>query len=283
MLSANHLVAACNTLCGVVDQCLASSSQRAKVVYSQSTCLQFLDVFIEQHAEAKSRIMKQVLMTLARLFGKLADDSRHDFVRSEMIERLIVIVLDGSKASKAKPAMQALATFSLKGVLSPVKLIEKYASMYHGRTLNSAVLSSFLRRILAWTCVTDMGATVAQMTSTILSSNRESSLSTMFSEECQACQLPIPVWMSPLLATIESNPESLQTMKTYVFSVLFSSDIELFWNFLRHLDVEKHLQLTHSDLQCKQKEVHSEQLTTLILFSAMSTGKDLGLIQETSE
>lgn len=116
-LSATHRASACNALCGFLELGIASSSLELQTLcFSGSTWNRIFDVFIERSEDAKSKPMRQVLVTLVKVLSRNRDTNTVRSVRDTAIKKLLAVILGHDRRSFFKPAMQALEHFISKQV-----------------------------------------------------------------------------------------------------------------------------------------------------------------------
>ena len=119
-LSATHRAAACNALCGFLEHGIVSSNLELRTLcFSASTWNQIFDVFIERSEDAKSKPMRQVLITLVKVLSMSSDSSAVRSIRDAALGRLLTIIMLGQdRLSSVKPAMQALEHFMGKQIIN---------------------------------------------------------------------------------------------------------------------------------------------------------------------
>ena len=118
-LSATHRASACNALCGFLEHGIASSNSELRTLcFSASTWNEIFDVFIERSEDAKSKPMRQVLVTLVKVLSRNPNSNAICSIKDAAVGRLLTILHGEDRLSSAKPAMQGLEHFISKKTIS---------------------------------------------------------------------------------------------------------------------------------------------------------------------
>jgi hypothetical protein len=86
-------------------------------------------------------------------------------------------------------------------------------------------------------------------------------------------ELPVPIWSSPLNETLSKDLENTEAYRAHIFPVLFKRSLPQYVAFLEQSGFEG----TFTSAQDTQDDSSQE-----ILYAALQTGKQLGLIEETT-
>jgi len=277
-LSATHRVAACNVLCGTIEQCAqVHDASLTDLVFASETLAGLFRIYIDHFDNGKSKAMKQVLNTMAKLLGKTAAAHTVDTTTSRCLD----LALKERDRTRAKPALHALTIFLSRNVLSVSQLVVLYASVVTGRNDPEGVLRSinyyqadFISNLLTWIPVGDIAPTAGQLLSAVaanpLGTPPASSDSTS----------PIPVWAEPLVRGIEATPNAIHAFRFHAFPALFQPGIQVYVRFLEYLDFRQLLGLTTVDSTNSDETRPNDEIRRLVLLSALQVGKCSGLVQE---
>lgn len=131
-LSATHRASACNVLCGFLEHGIASSNLELRTLcFSASTWNQIFEVYIERSEDAKSKPMRQVLVTLVKVLSKNPDINTVHSIRDAAIEKLLAYILGQECLSRVKPAMQALEHLISKQTIDIPELLSRVNQVRH--------------------------------------------------------------------------------------------------------------------------------------------------------
>ncbi|KAI9837726.1 MAG: hypothetical protein M1819_006660 [Sarea resinae] len=174
--------------------------------------------------------------------------------------------------------MQALENFLAKGVLTSDRLIRfvqcsNTASNDSGPSSGQPVPSwdccveEFMSTVLKWISYTDLAPTAGHLFSAFFRVlEKQQTQETPYYNSVNGS----PLWTSPVLQTVKTNPDTLEALRHQVFSKIFR---------LRTADFRKYLQALGIDNVLSGSPVTNDEYQTLLLFSVLQSGKDLGLVQ----
>jgi len=283
-----HGVAACNVLCGTIEQCMQSKQRDiAGLVLCSDTRNKLLEIYIDCYDTAKPKAMKQVLSTLVKLLAK----SRDVLLSPEPIEsacfRCFELGLRVRDRTRAKPVLHALTLFLSRSLLSTSDLFVLYGSSI-GNTRNgleqaSEIIAQWARKlvgdVLEWTPVGDVAPAAGQLLTAILGDAS--------SAVGQSNEQLLPFWVQPLMRGIQARPTELEAFRCHAFPALFQSGVNDFFAFLEYLGLREQLGVAPLISERAQSSLGYDQITSstkrLVLFSALQAGKAGGLVQECSK
>ena len=283
-LSPGHRAAASNTLCAVIECCQASASDYArKEILDDSIWLRTLEVYLQRSDNAKGKSMRQILLVLTSLIMK--DESPQALkLRRQAATTFLDIICERQDRIKVKPALQGLAHFLLREVVSLVELVELYEQLLR-RSLSTsrapASLQTLFRAFLAWIVHHDTSLSAGHLVKNFLLQARklpEYSATTRDGEIS-------PLWIEPVVRTLHEWPDRIQEFKTHVFPHCFLPNIDEFIRVLSYLHFTAHIRSKgplpegfHSFEQHDNGLDEPEEFR--ILLAAVEAGKELTIIRD---
>ncbi len=226
--------------------------------------------------------MKQVLTTLVKLLSNLCAISSCTKSRDMAVARLFDIIFCTSQHLKAKPALHALNLFISRSLISPYALLDRYKTWLaksHAATTESvspqSVMHNFLVGIFDWIPQSDVARTAGQVIRTLL---------TTYQAGCGDRDhrkdqiLWSPVWVEPLLKSLEDHSNDLQAYQNHLFPAIFTLSCLDYWLFLKFLGVEEYMTLRGAVIENSRSYQKFTQFQIPILFSALQVGKESGLV-----
>jgi hypothetical protein len=280
-LSTTHRVAACNVLCGTIEQCVqVNDASLTDLVFASATMDGLFKIYIDHYDNGKSKAMKQVLSTIVKLLGKAPAAQTVDTTTT----RCLNIALKERDRSRAKPALHALTIFLSRNVLSVSQLVVLYACVMTGHTDRQSILqdinqyqAEFISNLLAWIPVGDIAPTAGQLLSAVAATALGTPPASTDSNS------PLPVWAEPLVRGIEATPDAIHAFRYHAFPALFQSGIQVYVRFLEYLDFRQLLGLATVDSTNNDDPSSNGDIRRLVLLSALQAGKTSGLVQECSK
>ncbi|KAF2144155.1 uncharacterized protein K452DRAFT_316890 [Aplosporella prunicola CBS 121167] len=278
-ITASHRAGACNPLCSLLEKCQASSHKSiSSLIWTKNIWRNLFDIFLDRVDNSKPKSSRQVLVLLTSLLLK-DGTSRAQELRDETTLKLFEILFTEGDHSRVKPALQALAHFVQKELMSVDELLTKFDQWRSGRVVlcqqfsgaNSAP-KAFIFGIMNWVSHQDTTPAAGNMICTVLNYGRQQKVEQMITANAQA-----PVWVEPLESTIRRNPDSLHNFKSHVFPDLFKPMLSDYLQFLEYLHLDNHVRLRPST---GQEHEQSDELEASLLFNALQVGKDIGIVVE---
>lgn len=281
-------VAACNVLCGTIEQCMQSAREDiAELVFCSETRHKLLEIYIDCYDTAKPKAMKQVLSTLVKLLTKCRDVLSNSQSIDSACFRCFELGLRVRDRTRTKPVLHALTLFLSRNLLSTSDLFVLYGTFLgiveSSSDQSSATTTRSARRLVAdvlgWTPVGDIAPAAGQLLMAILANK------TTVAIESGAETLPF--WVQPLMRGVQARPTELEAFRCHAFPALFQSGVEDFYNFLQYLGLEEQLGVTPLQDKRPQPCLPNDQISPgtkrLVLFSALQAGKAGGLVHECSK
>ena len=238
VLPDSHRAAACNTLCGFLEQGIYSPDTAVQHCCSNETIWdEMFTIYLERRDDARPKPMRQILMTLVRLLNhgslaKKADEVFNGdlvsvFTRKAVYKCLALICLNGD-VTRAKPAMQVLEMFLNKNIVDISLLLDEFylrscepdVRLGLGRTRNlnystnsSECVESFVHQILQWIQHPDTGSIVNRLLKSIFQS--------LQGQDNRFRPIPfaipaLPIWVVPIRQLLVGHPELMGTIGQHV-------------------------------------------------------------------
>jgi hypothetical protein len=285
-LSPGHRAAASNALCAIIECCHASSSEHARAeILGDSIWLRTLAIYLQRSENAKGKSMRQILLVLTSIITK-DESSRASELRRQATITFLDIICGRQDRLKVKPALQGLAHFLLRDVISVSQLLQLHGELL-GRlpsTADSESMKTLFEVFLAWIVHHDTSLSAGHMIKNFLIQARKSP---NYIVSAQNAVIP-PLWIEPVVTTLRSWPDRMQEFKTHVFPYCFLPNIDEYLSFLSYLHFSVHLE--PSGAMPEALRTPGEHKTGLgetdefrILLAAIEAGKELSIVRDTGE
>ncbi|KAH3938806.1 hypothetical protein HBH70_243090 [Parastagonospora nodorum] len=283
-LSPGHRAAASNALCAIIECCQASSSEHArKEIIDDSIWVRVFDIYLQRSENAKGKSMRQILLVLTSVITK--DESPRALeLRRQATTTFLDIICGRQDRLKVKPALQGLAHFLLRDVVSISQLLELHERLLARLTEASspASLQALFSAFLAWIVHHDTSLSAGHLIKNFLIQARKSLdyLSTTQNDTVS------PLWIEPVVSTLQQWPDRMQEFKTHVFPYCFLPNVQEYLRFLSYLHFSVHVHSSGAipgDLRLYEDARHGmeESDEFKILIAAIEAGKELSLIRDT--
>lgn len=228
--------------------------------------------------------MRQMLQVLTNVLLKHESTISLE-LRDRATSTFIEIVCNRQDRIKVKPALQGLAYFLLKNVVSIPKLSETYQRTILGTLTEytaSEVIQSLFRSILIWIVHHDTSLSAGHVVKNFLGSLRqESSTNGGMGIDTTVS----PLWIRPVAQVLHLWPDRIQEFKTHVFPHCFLPNIAEYLSFLSYIHFGKHIHT--KALLPEVLQYHNDHMNDLdtfeefrILLAAIQTGKELGIVKD---
>lgn len=277
-------------MCAILDIARQTHNPVIEAALSQTRAWpRLLNVFIERSDHSIPKSMRQVLTSLTNFLKAQfhAASTGHE-VSGRAIQDLLQIVFADRDHIKVKPALQALTEFLAKELASLSYILATFEDHYmdggrpeNGHPQMERRLSEFLVGVFSWVCYNDIALAAGQLSTQIM----EQYTKCLAKDGLSQGENSPPVWSAPILSIIRRKPDSLSNFRNTVFPSLFKLSSRSVFNFLQSMDTFKHLELrTPIDPKVsflEEEDAGSSDAKTELLFCALQTGKELGIVKET--
>ncbi|KAK4502728.1 hypothetical protein PRZ48_006154 [Zasmidium cellare] len=263
-LNVTHRVAAWNALCSLIDQSLQSEAITVRdFVWIDGVWDRAFELYLHHAQNARPKSSRQLLNTLTDALKKSKDrDLSH--VKKDAANKLVSALLNYEDAFSAKVGAQLLSHMLSKDVVSIDDVLGAFRRN-HSNSLSNSETGDFLLVLFRWLNYGDFGSTIAHLVSVFLDK-------LAVSTESAHGQ---PIWTIPLQTALTQGSVNTDDLRAHVLPVLFKRNFNDFAAFL-------YSQGVHDSLSSQGNEQFSSANNEL-LYVALQTGKELGLIEETDE
>jgi hypothetical protein len=265
---------ACIKLCYFVEQCRNSKVPSIReVAFSEKTCFDLFNFYIEWNEKNQHRSMRQVLELLSSLISLNPDVERADSVKEAILRRFLSITTHQSAQPLVKPAFKLLESFLGKDTISTSDLIYYYEDQISSRQSDADTepdrntsWDSFISEVFEWLTLPDVSPAAGKFLVTLFGRLRNESGRSQLTDHTV-------LWQRWIRTGLRENAETLENVKNYLFPPLFKLDRSGSLLFLEDLNSQGPL----SGLQIQDSNAHS-----LLHLAAIEVGKKTGLVEDPS-
>ena len=259
-----HRTAACNALCGFLDQgCLSSAPEVQQLCQNHAAWSRLLRLYLERLQDPSARSMKQVLNTLVKLLSRdtprvkdIGNGGFSNFTEEATLRCLEFVCGDGD-LSCIKPSMMMLYTLLSKEKIKTDFLLSLFSTVKPGNvdSKQDQALSfktnsmAFVREVLRWAHHVDISLAAGRLLATFLSS-----LYTIDGdgESNGSGNDDKPLWTELLVDFALENDGMPRITEAYILPSLLRADSATAMRFLRSLPLNKILHGEVGSLNDKQ-------------------------------
>ena len=286
-LENSHRAAASNALCAIIEHCAASKSQYVREeILNDSIWMRGFNVYLQRSGDAKGKSMRQMLLVLTSAITRDLTPRAIE-LRQQATAQFLDIICEREDRIKVKPALQGLAHFLLKDVVSIPELVNlfnkqlKHSSGSAKNTVNSqTVFTSFL----AWVVHHDTSLSAGHLIKNFLTQARR--LPDYWTQG--ASDQNTPLWIEPVVQTLQDWPDRIQEFRTHVFPHCFMPNISEYTRFLAYVRFEVYV--PHEGTLLDELVQPSKHTPTIdgdmefrILLAAIATGKELTIVKDSGK
>lgn len=269
---------ACIKLCYFVEQCRNSKTSRIRdLAFSEKTCLDLFNFYIEWNEKNQHRSMRQVLELLSSLISLNPDEYSSDSVKRAILQRLVSIITHQSAQPLVKPAFKSLECFLGKGTISTGALIGCYEDQISSTRSSTqpdldegaekdSYWDSFMSEVFEWLTLPDVSPATGKLLVTLFVKLRNE-----FGRSHVHTANHTVLWQQWIRNGLSRNPETLENVKNYLFPPLFKLDRSGSILFLDDLNSQGPI----SGLKIQESNAHS-----LLQLAAIEVGKKSGLVED---
>jgi hypothetical protein len=283
-LSPSHRAAAYNLVCAIIEKCQASDAQYAhEALLDSFIWTRLFEIYLVRSDNAKGKSTRQVLLVLTGVLLKNANEQSsklQDWAATTFLD----IICQRQDRVKVKPALQGLAHFIQKGLISVTQLVDVYTKLLEqsSRTTEKAAnAQSLLSAFISWVVHHDTSLSAGHLIKNFLVLLRRSDQQRNSNDE----RCIVSIWIPPVIETLRLWPDRIQEFKTHVFPHCFLPELNEYFQFLSYLGFERHVAFAGPiPAQLKILGQHDGSLEELdefrILLAAIETGKELGIVKD---
>jgi hypothetical protein len=241
------------------------------------------NIYLQRSGDAKGKSMRQMLLVLTSVITK--DQSLHaNELRRRATSSFLDIICEREDRIKVKPALQGLAHFLLRDVISITELIGLFDVQLKrtSDTVQDAVTSrTVFKSFLAWVVHHDTALSAGHLIKNYLLQARRLA---DYDERGNDGSIS-PFWIEPVVQTLQDWPDRIQEFRTHVFPHCFLPNLSEYLKFLAYLHFESHVPHENAlPSQLYQAGGHTSSLGEMeefrILLAAIATGKELNIVKD---
>lgn len=231
--SLGHGAATCDALCGLLELCGASGNGQIRALaFDASMWTQAFDVYLTRSENHKSKPMRHLFSTLAKIAFHYPTESGRIFLIKYAVSSAILTVNGDIESSSIKAAVQALEHFLNKHIIDASQLvfmlIEKRElgkfdmaaeNLYSDRLLRvsdaewAKSMEEFVSSIFQWVQYPD----VAPATGHLISSFFLSLQRHLVKSKPEDCNDPaLPLWLPPIKKAFNEEPELIEGLEKHM-------------------------------------------------------------------
>ncbi|KAF2714647.1 HEAT repeat protein-like protein [Pleomassaria siparia CBS 279.74] len=284
-LTPSHRAAACNAVCAIIEYVQSSEVEWARdSLLDDFIWFRLFQIYLLRCDDAKGKSVRQILLVLTNVLLKNLSPASLQ-LQHRAVSVFVEKICHRHDRLKVKPALQGLAHFLLKSVVSLPELIEIYKRSLPEQRLTSCtnmdLEKSFFSSIVAWIVHHDTSLSAGHLIKNYLVQLRRSP----HYQTADSDGSTLVMWIKPVVSSLRRWPDRIQEFKTHVFPHCFLPKIEEYLQFLSYLHFGRHIAVTwqlpdqiqaHKDCQ-NDLDIFDE---FKILLAAIQTGKELGIVED---
>ncbi|KAK6436425.1 hypothetical protein LTR95_007386 [Oleoguttula sp. CCFEE 5521] len=270
-----HRVAAWNALCALTDQILASSNANVRdLLWARDLWARVLRLYLQQSHNARPKSSKQLLSSLTDVVRRSKDDDRAIVAVQDLCNELVLGLCAADVQTDSKASLLLLKHMLQKDIFSLTDLEKSYAQLVGSAECDVPFtdhVKMLLFRTLQWASRGDLGSLVAQLLTVMLDKVEGISPAGPTKGASRVGTVSGPIWAGPLSLVLGCDPDNTLPYEAHIFPVLFSRSLAKFVAFLQPLGL-------HSS-EVGAQRFESENVNEELLYSALKSGKALGLVE----
>ncbi|KAA8564146.1 hypothetical protein EYC84_012123 [Monilinia fructicola] len=268
---------ACIKLCYFIEQCKSSNVASLKeIAYSEKTCLDLFNFYLEWNEKNQHRSMRQVLDLLTSLLNTHPNPASASSLVIIIVQRLLSVISHQASQPLVKPAFKILEHLVGKGIISIDNLAEfknESTELYTTTSISKGVLPNstidgIVSETFHWMNLQDVSPSAGKFLVSLFKVSKN--LSTEV--ENDEGKVHTRLWQRWISEGLEKNPDALENIKNYLLPPLFKLDRIGSLSFLQDLNQKGPL-----DVQGQNMESES-----LVHLSAIEVGKKAGLVEDSN-
>lgn len=260
-----HGAATCDALCGLLELCEASSNNQIRALaFDCSMWTQTFETYLTSSDYHKSKPMRHLLSTLAKIAFKYPDGPRRAFLIRYAVSSALNTIDGDYESSSVKAAVQVLEHYLNKNIINASQLIsilnEKGESGYIDITTGIlqnfdlpgtserkwvSLTDGFVSSILQWVQYPDAAPSSSRLISSFFISLQKHLVQHKSQDSNDQA---LPLWFSPIRKALNEEPELLEGLKKHILPGLLrlsSADTQAFLEILPLQDLQDGIVGTH--------------------------------------
>lgn len=286
-LDSAHRAAASNAVCAIIEQSLATKVEYVRdAILTDPVWMRVFNIYLYRSDDAKGKSMRQILLVLTNAISK--DESpRAKELRQRGAATFLDIICERQDRFKVKPALQGLAHFLLKNIVTIEQLMQlsdQQAKDFSKGLSPCSTPQSLFKLFLGWIVHHETSLSAGHLVRNFLLQARRTQ-----QYKDVTGQTPIqPLWIEPVVEILQAWPDRILEFKTHVFPHCFTPDLAEYLRFLSYLHFGNHInseRILHDDLKIYQDIPNrlSKLEEFRILLAAIGSGKELSIVRDVGE
>lgn len=272
-LTAGHRVAAWEALCTLIDQTSKSQHENVRATLWQANVWnRSLNLYLDQSPNARPKSAKSLLGSLSNVLRKSEGTSWVEYTKTELALQLVTAVSAKEMQRDSKAYLLLFTHFLSKNIISLDLVLSQVQVVAQAQKITNDA-EALLSWVFQWITRGDLGSLLGQLIGVIMDNLDKSAPASAPSTTISNDVLPVPIWSGPLNKTLSRDLENTEAYRAHIFPVLFKRSLPQYIAFLKQLGFEQLFTSTQD-----VKDHNPEE----ILYAALQTGKQLGLIEETT-
>lgn len=262
---------ACIKLCHFIEQCRASQSSSLKeAAYSEKTCLDLFNFYLEWNEKNQHRSMRQILDLLTSLLNSHPNKSVSKSVVAIIVERLLSIISHQASQPLVKPAFKILEHLVGKGIISIDDLATpgNKSPLLNKLDVTSSTLDIIVSETFQWMNLQEVSPSAGKFLVSLFKVSKELATQDQSDETKDHTRL----WQRWISEGLSKNPDALENIKNYLLPPLFKLDRVGSLAFLQDLNQKGPLNMEGQDMESE----------SLVHLSAIEVGKKAGLVEDSN-
>lgn len=281
-LNPGHRAAASNALCSIIECCQASKTEYARdAILDDSVWLRLFNIYLQRSDDAKGKSMRQMLLLLTSVITKNQSKPASER-RVQAAATFVDIICDRQDRIKVKPALQGLAHFLLRDVVTIPQLLEIHGAQSSlSEQLEKPSPQTLFKAFLVWVVHHDTSLSAGHLVKNFLIQARRSPGYSVHDDS----KTVTPLWIEPVVEMLRQWPDRLREFKANVFPHCFLPNLDEYLRFLSYLRFAVHVQAKGDVPQALR--VYGLRGSSLdrseefkILLAALETGKELTIVRD---
>jgi hypothetical protein len=261
----------------LIEKCAQSQEQAFVLALWQDEHFwyQAFWIYLDQHHALNVKPSRLLLTSLTSALLKCQDESKCEPDKTRLLKLLVQHIATPSENAPTRPAMQALAHWLSKSVVSLNDLCHAFgnrSSVEHNRSLSSSV-PDVLDIVLRLALHEDLASSAGSLAALILQKAQHTS---QISPPPVSGNHSTSLWSSTVLEIFKQKPKALETFRLHVFPEIFQQDGQSFNAFLIQLGIKS---IFEGDQSSTFAMPLPSQQCEEVLFCALSVGSKLGLVK----
>ncbi|KAF2803660.1 uncharacterized protein BDZ99DRAFT_546992 [Mytilinidion resinicola] len=279
-LSPPHRATACIALCGIFEPCQVSKFEIVRnVIWEEQIWSRLFGIYLDFFDKSKAKSMRQLLVVFTGVL-KRENTPRSLQFRDQAVLRAVNLISRYQNHRKVKPALQALAHFISKDLVSIDQLIDLSSGSdvnSNRRPLRAELGQNLLAKFLDWVLHNDTALAAGHLVAHFIAKTQK------FTSFKDGPRTDLPLWVKPFENSVRASPESIQEFRHHVFPEVFRLSFDDYIFFLNHLRLYRCLGQTSSIVAEDKDATNSrsdDPVETSILFAALQVGRDIGMVKD---